>query len=721
MRQIFQHLRTAQRELVELPCPLPAAGEVLIQSRASLISQGTERMLVEFSEASLISKARQQPERVRMVLDKMRTDGLLPTLEAVFRKLDEPMPLGYCNAGVVIGLGVRVQDLQIGDRVASNGPHAEIVCVPRHLVAKIPDNVTFDCAAFTVLASVALEGVRVANPQLGERVLVFGLGLVGLLVCQFLRANGCDVLAVDLVEKRLELARTMGIGTVNMRDGGDPVAAALAWTGGTGVDAALICAAAPANNEIVHQAAAACRIRGRIIMVGKAGMELRHADFYKKGLSLQLSTSYGPGRYDDRYEQQGQDYPLPYVRWTENRNFQAVLRMMENGALDVEPYITHRYALDEAVASYSEILQDDQSLGVVLNYPEATAVRRAVRVAVHSHAVTGSADRIIGIIGAGGFAKGVLVPALVRADARIKYIASRGGASALQLARKFRIAEAISDYTLILQDPEVRAVFILTGHASHAALVCAALEAGKHVFVEKPLALDHAQLDAISRAVAARPERMLMVGFNRRFSPHSEKIAAAVRQRAEPLTMTMVINAGELPADNWMQDIALGGGRIIGEGCHFVDLMTHLTGGRTITHVSAMMVGPGPAVRTDKMSIQLQYDDGSLGTIHYLANGAKSYPKERLEVFSDGRVFLMENFRVTRAFGKGAFRRYSTFSQDKGHRAEVAQFLDRVTRGGLPLIPYAQLENVTRATFAAMESARTRQVIDLRSYPGTTA
>ena len=718
MKQILQHLNSGEMELAEVPAAQVGRGRVLVRSRASLISAGTERMLVEFSKGNLLQKARSQPEKVRQVLDKMRTDGLAPTLEAVFRKLDEPLPLGYCNAGVVLEVGEGVTDLRPGDRVASNGPHAELVCVPRHLCSRIPDGVSDEQAAFTVLASIALQGIRLAAPTLGERFIVFGAGLLGLLTVQLLQAHGCHALAVDLNAERLALAAEFGAETVNPAQGGDPVAAALAWSGGAGADGVLITASAK-EDSIVHQAAEACRKRGRIVLVGVVDLNLRRSDFYEKELSFQVSCSYGPGRYDEQYEQQGRDYPLPYVRWTEGRNLEAVLGAMATGALQAEPLITHRFAFGEAVAAYEKVQHDPRALGVVLQYPAEVASGRTVGIESPIAIRTAETQRTqrregergngLAVIGAGGFAVSTILPALKAAGARIEYVAGhQNGAAAFHAARKFGAARATTDHREALADPAVGAVFIVTGHHTHARLVGEALAAGKHVFVEKPLCLTEEELTAIEAQYLGIPEDQrpqLMVGFNRRFSPHTVKIKELLRGRSEPLCMTMTVNAGAIPPSHWTLDPARGGGRIIGEGCHFIDLLAHLAGS-PVTRVSAMMVGEGPVVREDKMTIMLGFADGSVGTVHYFANGSKAFPKETLEVFSDGRVLRLENFRMTRGFGFKGFRKLKTWKQDKGHRAEIAGFMERVARGGAALIPFGEIVNVTRASFAAVESAR---------------
>ncbi len=724
MKQILQNLKTGATEIVEVPVSAVGRGQVLIRTSRTLVSAGTERMLVEFGKAGWIEKARQQPEKVKQVIDKIRTDGLMPTVEAVFNKLDEPIPLGYCNAGVILEVGAGVTDLQPGDRVASNGPHAEVVCVSLNLCAKIPHQVSDEEGAFAVLVSIALQGVRLAAPTLGERFMVFGLGLVGLLTVQILRANGCPVLAVDVSETRLRLAEGFGAEIVDLAKGTDPAAAALAWSSGKGVDGVLIAASAK-GDDIVHQAAQACRKRGRIVLVGVVDLNLKRSDFYEKELTFQVSCSYGPGRYDEKYEQSGQDYPIGFVRWTEQRNFEAVLEAMRTGQLRVKDLITHRIPLEKASEAYDKLLHDPTALGIVIEYPNLSKENISQQVVNHTIIAKTSEkldsrlrwnDRVnVGIIGAGNYARSTLLPALSRTKSAIVAVADINGVAAAHAARKFKAGKAVSDYRQILDDPGIQAVFVLVGHHLHARFVCEALEAGKHVFVEKPLALNESELSevislysALSTQHSALP--LLMVGFNRRFSPHTVKIKELLAGRTDPLTMTMTVNAGFIPPEHWTQDPERGGGRIIGEGCHFIDLLSYLAESPIVT-VSSQMIGGTALVRDDKMSILIGFADGSVGTVHYFANGSKSYPKERLEVFGDGRVIRMENFRLTIGYGFKGFRSFRTWRQDKGHRAEIAAFVDALANGGAPLIPFDAIVNVTRASFAAVESALTGKVI----------
>ena len=709
MKQVLQNLRSGQTVVQDVPAPGLAGGGVLIQTRASLISAGTERMLVEFGKASLIAKARSQPDKVRQVLDKIKTDGLMPTLEAVFNRLDEPLPLGYCNAGVVLEVGPGVTEFRPGDRVVSNGPHAEIVCVPKNLCAKIPNEVTDEQAAFTVLSSIGLQGIRLLNPTLGEKFVVYGLGLIGLITVQLLQASGCEVLGVDVNADRLKLAEGFGVKVVNAAAGGDPVAAAEAWTEGKGVDGVLITAAAK-TDEIIHNAADMCRKRGRIVLVGVVGLNLRRSDFYKKELSFQVSCSYGPGRYDEKYEQAGQDYPPGFVRWTEQRNFQAVLEAMRAGWLAVDELITHRFGIADAPKAYEQISGGGSTLGVILEY--GAEVERAVSITVNEAPAPAADQAVVGVIGAGNFSKMTLMPALAKTNARIAYVADLNGAAAQYLAKKFGAEKAVSDYKLILEDPAVNAVLIAVGHNLHARFVCETLAAGKHCFVEKPLAMNEQEISQVCEAAADTPDRHVMVGFNRRFSPHIVKMTKLLAERGEPLAMNMTVNAGIIPPEHWVHDLARGGGRIIGEGCHFIDLLAFLADS-PVRSVAAHQMGSGTAVKEDKMSISLGFEDGSVGTVNYFANGSKSYPKEMLEVFSDGRVLRLDNFRRLVGYGFKGFRKFKTSRQDKGHAAEFAALVERVASGGQPLIPLDQLVNVTLASFAAMTAAAEHRTITL--------
>ena len=696
-----------------------------------MVSSGTERMLVQFGKAGWIEKARQQPDKVRMVLDKIKTDGLLPTLEAVFNKLDQPLPLGYCNVGVVMEAGAGGQRAvdggrwAVGDRVASNGKHAEVVTVPMNLCAKVPDNVLDEEAAFTVIGAIGLQGIRLVQPTLGETVVVTGLGLIGLVAVQLLRAHGCRVLGIDFDIERLALARQFGAEVVNLSAGEDPVAAARMFSRGRGVDAGLI-TASTTSNEPVHQAALMCRKRGRIVLVGVTGLELSRTDFYEKELSFQVSCSYGPGRYDSNYEEKGFDYPVGFVRWTEQRNFEAVLDMMSDGRLDVKPLISHRFKIEEAENAYELVGSSATSLGILLQYPTPeekpeTALRsRTVRLNV-SGATAATGKATVAFIGAGNYATNVLIPAFKEAGARLKTVASAGGVSAVHAGRKYGFEETTTDTDSLFSDSQVTTVVITTRHDSHARLVCQALGAGKHVFVEKPLALTIDELAEIQATVETTPSQpsdprqpstvhrlpLLMVGFNRRFAPQVQKIKSLLEGVKEPKAFVMTVNAGAIPPEHWTQDSAVGGGRIVGEACHFIDLLRFLSGS-PITGFQAVSIGKmsDVAVAEDKAGITLRFGDGSIGTIHYLANGHKSFPKERLEVFVGGRILQLDNYRRLKGFGWPGFGKMNLWRQNKGQQACAAAFVQAVKQGSAAPIPFEELMEVSRVSIEVAEMLR---------------
>lgn len=704
MKQILQNLKSGLTEVSEVPSPFAKAGHILIQTRNSLLSAGTERMLVEFGQANLLQKARSQPDKVKQVFDKIRTDGLLPTLETVFNRLDEPLPLGYCNVGIVVEVGAGVDGFAVGDRVASNGSHAEFVCVPKNLCAKIPEAVSDEEATFTVLGSIGLQGVRLIQPELGQKVVVFGAGLIGLVVVQLLRASGCHVLAVDLDKERLQLAQSFGAETFQI-GAGNLLNYAVAFSRNAGVDAVIITASAK-SDEIMHQAAQMCRKRGKIVLVGVVGLNLQRSDLYEKEITFQVSCSYGPGRYDPAYEQNGNDYPIGFVRWTEQRNFQAMLEAMSAGHIDVKQLITHRYDFARAAEAYSLITGSASSLGVILQYQQNQKLEHTIRFSEPTRSVT--AKTVAAVLGAGNFAKMTMVPALAKTSARLKYITARtNAAAAAHIAKKFAVENATTDLEAVWSDHEVNTVFIATNHNSHAAMIKRAITTGKHVFVEKPLCLNVDELAEIKTLLAGRPGneagRQLMVGFNRRFSPHVAKMQELLKGRSEPIAMNMTVNAGFIPPEHWVHDPLVGGGRIIGEACHFIDLMQYMAGAQ-IANVNCQFMKKVGSNTFDTAVITLGFADGSIGVVNYFANGNKAMPKETLQVFSEGRVLVLNNFIRLSGHGFTGFRNYKTWSQDKGHAAQFAAFVALVEKGGNPLISFADIANVTLASFAAVKS-----------------
>ncbi|MBM3520695.1 MAG: zinc-binding dehydrogenase [Alphaproteobacteria bacterium] len=697
MKQVIQSHRTGTTTVADVPRPSLAPGKVLVETTRTLISAGTERMVIEFGKAGWLAKARLQPDKVRMVLDKVRTDGLRPTIDALLNKLDQPLALGNSNVGRVLEKGSGLLDFQAGDRVVSNGYHAELVSVPVNLCARVPDAVSDEEAAFTVIGAIALQGVRLVQPTLGESVAVAGLGLIGLMTVQLLRANGCRVLGIDLQPQRLELARRLGADVVNLAEGGDPLAAARSLSRGRGVDAVIVTASTKSSDPM-RQAAQMCRKRGRIVLVGVTGLELSRADFYEKELTFQVSCSYGPGRYDPNYEEKGQDYPVGFVRWTEQRNFEAVLDMMADGRLDVKPLISHRFRIDEAERAYELVAGPEPSLGILLEYPSKSATQatelRGTTVKLGDRPAA-AARSTTAFIGAGSYATAVLIPAFREAGAQLKVVASSGGLSGVHAGRKFGFAEATSDTESAIGDPEVDTVVITTRHDSHARLAIRALRAGKHVFVEKPLALKPEELDEIESAYAACGGRsFLMVGFNRRFAPQIVKIKTLLAAVSGPKAFVVTVNAGAIPASHWTQDPEVGGGRIVGEACHFVDLLRFLAG---VPIIGARRADVQVAPR-DTASLELRFADGSLGTIHYFANGSKSFPKERLEVFAAGGVLQLENFRRLRGFGWHGFSKFNLWRQDKGQKACARAFVEAIRAGGPAPIPFTEIMEVSRVS-----------------------
>jgi len=708
MKQILQNLKTGKTEIMEVPCPIAKPGHLLIKTAFSIISAGTERMLVEFGKANYLSKAKQQPDKVKQVLDKLKTDGILSTLNSVQVKLDQPLPLGYSNAGTVIEIGRGVDNFNIGDRVISNGPHSEVVCVPKNLCARIPEGVVGKEAAFTVLASIALQGVRLARPTLGEKFVVTGLGLIGQLVVQILIAQGCQVLAIDFDEDRLGLARRFGAETVDLSKEEDPISRGLAFSKGQGVDGVII-AASTKSSEPVHQAAQMCRKRGRIILVGVTGLELSRADFYEKELTFQVSCSYGPGRYDTEYEIKGQDYPFGLIRWTEQRNFEAILQMMQNKKLNVLPLISHRFPFEEAEEAYKLISSKNSSLGIVLQYSSEKEKElkdlfsRNIILVENKNRGKKPTEPVVGMIGAGNFTNQVLLPALKKTGVRLKSIASSSGVSGTYLGKKYGFEQSITDVDVIFDDPEINTIFITTRHNSHTQFVFRALEAGKNVFVEKPLAITFEELEKVREVYnnsRKQNSSTLMVGFNRRFAPHIVKMKSLLDTIREPKSFIITVNAGQIPADHWTQDPKVGGGRIIGEGCHFIDLMRFLVG-HPITGVKSTVIGNYSKIepRSDKITFTMTFTDGSFGAVHYLANGHKSFPKERIEVFGGGRILALDNFRVLRGYGWPGFKTMRLLRQDKGHSEEIKRFIESIKSGGELPIPAEEIFEVSKISF----------------------
>jgi predicted dehydrogenase len=720
MKQLLQNLKNGKTTIEEVPVPTPRAGQALVRVAASLVSAGTERMVVEFAEKSLVGKARSRPDLVKQVLDKMAREGILPTLQAAFNRLDSPMPLGYSSAGTIVALGPGMDGFHVGQRVACAGGgyavHAEYNLVPRNLLTPLPDSVDFESAAFTTLGAIALHGFRLAEPQLGENVAVIGLGLLGLLTIQLAAAAGCRVWGVDTNSERVALAEQFGVAACSRQNAED---SARAFSANRGFDSVIICADT-ASNDPVELAGAIARDRAKIVATGVVGLSFPRKIYFEKELSFINSRSYGPGRYDPNYEENGRDYPLGYVRWTEGRNFQAIVALMESGKLNVQPLITHRFPIEQAAEAYEIITgkKKEPFLGVVLTYPGTQGNKEtgpSLPVYLSTSARTSQTSTVhIGVLGAGLFANATLLPALKKVkDVALVGIASAGGLHAAHSGGKFGFRYACSDDEQILNDPEINTVLVLTRHDSHADLAVKALQAGKHVFVEKPLALNTEQLSVISEQLSATsrsssaqriPRPILTVGFNRRFAPLASLLSTFYANRTEALYMHYRVNAGYIPLNHWTHDPEQGGGRIIGEGCHFIDFLTFLVGSAPVA-VSAAALPDGGKYREDNVSMTFTFADGSIGVVDYLANGDKSFPKERVEVFCGGQIAVLDDFRILQTTKDGKKKESKLAGQDKGHFNEMQALVSGI-RSGQPPIPYEQLIGVTKASFAAVEALR---------------
>ncbi len=698
MKQLVHSFSSGTVDLWDVPCPGVSSGNLLIKTTRSLVSAGTERMLIEFGQAGLLDKIRQQPDKAKAVLDKALADGIIPTYFAVKTKLDTALSLGYCNVGQVISVGSKVSGYKVGDRVICNGPHSEIVSVSQHLCALIPDDIDDDSAAFTILASIGLQGIRLLSPTFGETFVVSGLGLIGLLSAQLLKSHGCNVLGIDPDPEKCCLAQKFGIKTLDLSSGLDPIEWSLSHTNSIGVDGVLI-AAATESSQPVSTAAEMCRQRGRIVLVGVTGLTLSRDLFYKKELTFQVSCSYGPGRYDPAYEQHGHDYPVGFVRWTEQRNFQAVLHALSSGLLCTEPLISHRFPIDQAAAAYELLSSPESSLGILLHYPEtADPGQRVIQLAAAAEAVAPS-QPLLSVIGAGNYASRILIPAFAKAGARFHTLAASSGIAPVHVGRKFGFSQASTDIPFLLADPSANSVVIATRHDSHAALVKQALANGKHVFVEKPLCLTADELAAIEEVYTG--QALLMVGFNRRFAPLLLDLQQHLSRLQGPKAFVYICNAGSIPADHWTQDPAEGGGRLLGEACHFVDLLRHLAA--SPIEELQLINATDRKLCPDTFSLQLRFSDGSIGTVHYFANGSKAFPKERLEVFADGKVFLLDNYRKLKAWGIPGFRTRRLLQQDKGQEACCASFLQAIEIGGQQPIHTSEIFEVQRWLLEAVK------------------
>lgn len=706
MKQLLQNIKNGKSIVEDVPIPTPREGQALVKTEASLVSAGTERMVVEFAEKSLLGKARSRPDLVKQVVEKARREGLVNTAQSAFNRLDQPMALGYSSAGTIVALGKNMGGFRVGQPVACSGGgyavHAEYAVVPRNLLTPLPKKVDFESAAFTTLGAIAMHGFRLAEPQIGETVAVIGLGLLGLLTAQIASAAGCSVLGIDIDPARIALASSLGLEAVQREKAIDSSAA---FTANRGFDVILICADT-SSNDPVELAGVIARDRARVVATGAVGLNMPRKVYYEKEIAFINSRSYGPGRYDSSYEEDGNDYPVGYVRWTEGRNFEAVVELMAKDKLKVKPLITHRFPIEKATQAYDVITgkKKEPFLGVLLTYPKsAETVENSKIVRFNVPTFQRSNVLTLGVLGAGNFANAILLPAIKKAgDIELVGIASTGGLHAQHAGKKFGFKYATSSDEEIINDPNINTVAILTRHDSHADLVIKALKAGKHVFVEKPLAINSKQLEQVNKLLVSNLKSLLTVGFNRRFSPLAQQFSTFFKNRIEPMHIHYRINAGYLPLNHWTHDPEIGGGRIIGEACHFVDFITFLAG-EPPASVTAHALPDNNKYREDNVSMTFTFPDGSIGIVDYLANGDKSFPKERVEVFCGGRIAVLDDFVSLQMIEDGK-KKEERGVQDKGWVNEWKVFTKSIREGGTSPIPYEQLIGVTKSIFAAVES-----------------
>jgi predicted dehydrogenase/threonine dehydrogenase-like Zn-dependent dehydrogenase len=724
MKQLLKNVSNGETIVADVPAPKAGHGEVLVRVHASLISAGTEKTAIDFAESNLIQKAMSRPDLVRQAMDKARREGVLSTLDTVRNRLDSDLALGYSNAGTVIAVGNNITEFKVGDRVACAGAgyasHAEIVRVPRNLVALIPQGpreLSFEEAAFTTVGAIAVQGFRLAEPQLGETIVVIGLGLIGLVLVQIVKAAGCDVIGMDVNAERCRLAEELGCrATAQTQE--QLQSLVVASTGAHGADSVIITAATKSSGPVAL-AGEIARPRGHVVVVGAVGLELPRKPYYDKELVFRVSCSYGPGRYDPEYEEKGHDYPIGFARWTENRNMQSVLRLIADGQLNVQRLITHRFPIEHASKGYELISgkTGEPFLGVVIEYPSEPDTARRIDLVPSRAAVR--PDRIsAGVIGAGAFATGVLLPAMKKVPSiNLVGICTGSGATARGVGSRLGFRYCTTEQNELLQDPAINTIVIATRHHMHARQVEAALQAGKHVFCEKPLCINTEELAQLMRVYAAIPDDhrpLLMVGFNRRFSPLGIEMEKNIRHMQEPVMINYRVNAGFIPPSHWTQDPEQGAGRVIGEVCHFVDFCTFLAGS-LVSSVYAFALPNGGHYRDDNLSLTLSYENGSVANITYVANGDKAFPKERVEVFGGGAVLVLDDYRsldIVKSGRKSVTR--SRLRQDKGHLGEWQAFAEALEDGRPSPISFTRIVNTTLVTFKALESCASQQPMKIQ-------
>jgi len=700
MKQVIQNIKDGTTDTIEIPYPSISKNHVIIKSKMSLISAGTEKMLVEFGKSSYLGKAKQQPEKVKMVLDKIKTDGLGSTIEAVQSKLNQPIPLGYSNVGEIIEIGENVNDFSIGDIVVSNGPHAEIFKVSKNLCAKVPDGVDLSSAAFVVIGSIALQGIRLAKPTIGESFVVIGAGLIGLLTTQILIANGCKVLAMDYDNSKLEIAKKYGAQTLLISKDSNPVSEGIAFSNGNGVDGVIITTTTQSNDP-VKNAAQMSRQRGRVILVGVAGLNIDRSDFYEKELTFQVSCSYGPGRYDSSYENKGNDYPFGFVRWTEQRNFIAILDLMKNHKLDVSDLITKIVEFKDVKEAYKDLIENKDTLGLLLEY-SSSPIKKNTTINFKDSSNKDGVEPCIAFIGAGNYASRVLIPNLKKTGAFLDTLVTQGSIDGTIQAKKHGFCNTETKIENILENKEINTVVIASRHDSHSELVTKSILANKNVFVEKPLSINKKGLDNIKDAIKKMNKEgknpILMVGYNRRYSKFIKKINSLVNPNLNPVSFIMTMNAGFIDPEHWTQDPLIGGGRILGEACHYIDLMRFMAKSPISKITSNYMENDNnKSYKKDTAIINVSFKNGSIGCINYFSNGSSKSIKENIKVYSDGKILDLQNFKYLKGYGFNDFKKMSTFFQDKGQANCINEFVTSIKAGKNP-IPIDEIFEIAEKT-----------------------
>ncbi len=680
MKQIIQSLSTGSTELINIPVPSIGSGQLLIRSSCSLISSGTERMLLEFGKSNLITKAKKQPEKVKDVINKTLTDGIISTFDAVKQKLDHPIALGYCNVGTIIEIGDSVNGLEVGDRVVTNCSHSEYAVVNKNLCARIPDSVKDNEAVFTVLSSIGLQGIRLAKPTLGETFVVSGLGLIGLLTAQLLIANGCRVLGIDPDPRKIKVAKSIGVETIEATSISDIVDCCMNLTNDIGADGFIITASTSSNSPI-DIASRSCRQRGRIILVGVTGLEFNRDNLYKKELSFQVSCSYGPGRYDNSYEKKGIDYPIGLVRWTEKRNFEAVLSLLEKKLINTSILITHQFDLLDYKEAYNILEGESHYLGIILKYKKGEDKINKTLI-IEDKTPLNNLDNYISVVGAGNYSRRILIPALAKTNIKFHTIVSRNGLDTHQIAKKYDFIQSSTDESNLWKNNNSNSIIIATRHDSHASMIIKSLNSGKNVFVEKPLCIKEDEYNSIlSTYNNTRNSNgegpILMVGYNRRFSPLIKLLKEKISFINSPKSFIYTCNSGNIDKNHWTQDPEIGGGRLIGEACHFIDLIKYLAESNIID-LNIMNLNDNKPL-SDTFTIQMKFKDGSIGVLNYFSNGNKRFSKERLEIFSSGSIFCLDNFIKLKAWGVQGFKNKILFKQNKGQQECIKEFIDSVS------------------------------------------